>query len=353
MNPLPESSRPVARTLVMLAAFIVIIAGMRASQAMMVPFLLSLFIAVISVPPMFWLQKHGLPTGGAILVVLLGILFMMLLIAALVGSSLDDFSRALPGYQTQLKTQLSGLIGWLTHKGIAVPRETLMNAIDPSAAMRLATGVLAGLGNVMTNALLIFLTVVFMLMEASSFPHKIRQAVGDPERTFAHFATFADNLKRYAVIKTLVSLATGVLIAIWLAILGVDYPLLWGTLAFLLNYIPNIGSIIAAVPAVLLALLQFGLGSAALTIAGFVVVNLVMGNAVEPRYMGRGLGLSTLIVFLSLVFWGWVLGPVGMILSVPLTIAAKLALDANEETRWIAIMLGPDEVPQEAGKDKD
>ena len=348
MNPLPDQSRPVARTLVMMAAFIIIIAGMRASQAMMVPFLLSLFIAVISVPPMFWLQKRGLPTGGAILVVLLGILFMMLLIAALAGSSLDDFSRALPGYQTQLKTKLSEFIGWMTSKGIAVPRDTLMDAIDPSAAMQLATGVLAGLGNVMTNALLIFLTVVFMLMEASSFPHKIRQAFGDPERTFAHFASFADNLKRYAVIKTLVSLATGALIAIWLLILGVDYPLLWGTLAFLLNYIPNIGSIIAAVPAVLLALLQFGPGTATLTAIGYVVVNLVMGNAIEPRFMGRGLGLSTLVVFLSLVFWGWVLGPVGMILSVPLTIAAKLALDANEETRWIAVMLGPDEVPPEA-----
>lgn len=342
---LPDRSQTVVRTLLILAALVVVIAGMRASQAMLVPFLLSLFIAVISVPPMYWLQRRGLPTAAAIAIVLVGIVGVTLLFVVLAGTSLDDFYRALPGYQERLQGELGGLIGWLNARGIELPRETLLSVIDPGAAMRLATNVLAGVGNVMTNALLIVLTVVFMLFEASSFPHKIGLAVDDPAKTFAHFAAFSENLKRYAVIKTLVSLATGAVIAVWLTILGVDYPLLWGALAFLLNYIPNIGSIIAAVPAVLLALLQFGWGPAALTAAGYVVVNMVMGNIVEPRYMGRGLGLSTLVVFLSLVFWGWVLGPVGMILSVPLTMTAKLALDANEETRWIAILLGPDIEP--------
>lgn len=346
MTSLPEPARPMARTLLTLAALVVIIAGMRASQTLLVPFLLSLFIAVISLPPMFWLQKRGVSSGGAVLIVILGILGMALLIAALAGTSLDDFSRALPGYQERLKSELGGLLVWLDDHGIALPKEKLMSVIDPGAAMGLATGVLAGLSNVMTNALLIFLTVILMLSEASGFPHKVRRAFDDPERTFAHFAVFADNLKRYVVIKTAVSLATGVLVGLWLLVQGVDYALLWGTLAFLLNYIPGIGLIIAAVPAVLLALLQFGAGPAALVIAGYVVVNMVMDNVVEPRFMGRGLGLSALVVFLSLVFWGWTLGPVGMVLSVPLTIAAKLALDANEETRWIAVLLGPDVAPE-------
>jgi len=341
-----DTTQSITRPLIIMAALVVIIAGMRASQPMLVPFLLSIFIAVISVPPMFWLQQRGLPSWAALLIVILGILGMALLIAALAGTSLDDVSRALPGYQERLKGEFSGLLGWLSDHGVALPQEKLMNIIDPGAAMGLATGVLAGLGNVMTNALLIFLTVIFMLLEAANFPHKIRRAFVDPEKTFAHFKVFADNLKSYAIIKTLISLGTGILIGIWLAILGVDYPLLWGTLAFLLHYIPNIGSIIAAVPAVLLAILQFGPGTAVLTAGGFVVVNLLMGNVVEPRYMGRGLGLSTLVVFLSLVFWGWILGPVGMILSVPLTIAATLALDANAETRWIAILLGPDQASE-------
>jgi predicted PurR-regulated permease PerM len=128
---------------------------------------------------------------------------------------------------------------------------------------------------------------------------------------------------------------------LWLLILGVDYPVLWGTLSFLLNYVPNIGSVIAALPVVLLALVQLGVGSALLTVLGFVVVHIVLGNIIEPKLMGKGLSLSTLVVFLSMVFWGWVLGPIGMILSVPMTSLVKIALESYEETRGLAIMLGP------------
>jgi predicted PurR-regulated permease PerM len=150
----------------------------------------------------------------------------------------------------------------------------------------------------------------------------------------------------------MVSLATGVLVAVWLVVLGLDYPLLWGLLAFLLNYVPNIGSIIAAVPAVLLAVVQLGILRALLVAAGFLVVNLVMGGAVEPRFMGRGLGLSTLVVFLSLLFWGWLLGPVGMLLSVPLTMTVKIALDSREDTRWAAVLLGAATAPAVPAKER-
>ncbi|WP_156509002.1 AI-2E family transporter, partial [Oleiphilus sp. HI0132] len=134
----------------------------------------------------------------------------------------------------------------------------------------------------------------------------------------------------------------GGLIYIWLLILGVEYPLLWALIAYLLNFVPNIGSIIAAVPVMLLALIQLGPLHMLLVAAGYLFVNTLMGNVIEPRYMGRGLGLSTLIVFLSLVFWGWVLGPVGMLLSVPLTMLLKIAFESSDETRWIAIIMGPD-----------
>ena len=147
-------------------------------------------------------------------------------------------------------------------------------------------------------------------------------------------------MRRYLAIKSLMSLGTGAAVWLWLTILGVDYPVLWGLLAFLLNYVPNIGSIIAAVPAVLLALVQLGPAEAAWAAAGYLAVNVLFGNVLEPRFMGRGVGLSALVVFLSLVFWGWVLGPVGMFLSVPLTITAKIALAASDETRWAAVLLG-------------
>ena len=208
--------------------------------------------------------------------------------------------------------------------------------------MKLVARLLTGLAGALTNAFLILITVIFILLEASGFFAKLRTTVADPDRSFETIDKFLSTIQRYMAIKTVVSLATGIAITVWLAILGVDYPLLWGLLAFLLNYVPNIGSLLAAVPPVLLALLQLGVGPALLTALGYLVVNIVIGTVIEPRFMGRGLGLSTLIVFLSLVFWGWVLGPVGMFLSVPLTMTIKIGLDSSENTRWIAVLMGPE-----------
>ena len=140
-------------------------------------------------------------------------------------------------------------------------------------------------------------------------------------------------------LKTLFSLATGVCVWILLSIIGVDFAGTWGLLAFFLNFIPAIGSIIAAIPAIIWALVQLGLPSALLTSLAYLVVNIIIGNLLEPRFMGHKLGLSPLVVILSMIFWGWVLGPVGMVLSVPLTMIGKIALATSEDTRWIALML--------------
>ena len=141
------------------------------------------------------------------------------------------------------------------------------------------------------------------------------------------------------MIKTAVSAVTGTVVGLWVAALGLDFALLWGLVAFLLNFIPNLGSIIAAIPAVLLAMVQFGPGRAAVIAAGYLVVNIVFGSVVEPMLMGRRLGLSTLVVFASLVFWGFVWGPVGMLFSVPLTMVVKIALENSKDFRWVAVML--------------
>jgi AI-2 transport protein TqsA len=207
--------------------------------------------------------------------------------------------------------------------------------------MKLIGSLLNALGNMVTNGLLVLLTVIFMLLEASSFPGKLRLILGG-DSSLERFDYFIHNVQHYMAIKTVISLATGVLVSILLLALGVDYALLWGVLAFLLNYVPNIGSFLAAIPAVLLALIQFGLFRAVFVAVGFLIVNLVMGALIEPRFMGRELGLSTLVVFLSLLLWGWLLGPVGMLLSVPLTMTAKIALGSHEDTRWIAVLMGPE-----------
>jgi predicted PurR-regulated permease PerM len=150
-------------------------------------------------------------------------------------------------------------------------------------------------------------------------------------------------MKRYMIIKTLLNLVVAILVTVLLTILRVDFPVLWGFLAFLLNYVPTIGSTIAAVPAVLLAFLQFGPLRGALAAAGYVVINFGLAYGVEVKLMGQKLGLSTLVVFLSLIFWGSVLGPIGAVLCIPLTMTLKFAFESNESTRWIAVLLGPED----------
>ncbi|GMQ96548.1 MAG: AI-2E family transporter [Gammaproteobacteria bacterium] len=326
--------------LITAATFVVIIAGIRSAESLLVPFLLALFIAVISAPGLFWLTRKGIPKALALLIVISAIIGAGLLLSVLIGASVDDFSRSLPEYKARLQEETSGIENWLAAKGVALPEEMVRESLNPGLVMQLAGKMFSSLSGVLANAFFILLTAVFILLEASSFPIKLRHAMKDPETTMAHFNHLAQNIKRYVALKSLTSLATGLAVVVWLWIIGVDYPLLWGLLAFILNFVPNIGSIIAAVPAVLLAFVQGGYTLLALAAVGYIVVNIVIGNIIEPRIMGKGLGLSTLVVFLSLVFWGWVLGPIGMLLSVPLTMMVKVALESEEQTHWIAVMLG-------------
>lgn len=214
---------------------------------------------------------------------------------------------------------------------------------SPATLINLAGTTISSLGSVLSNSFLIILTVIFILAEATSFPHKLSAILTNPERGRVYFSDFTRNLNNYIAIKTTMSAITGIVVTLFLSLLGVDFPILWGLLAFLLNFVPNIGSVIAAIPPVLLAYVQLDGWSATIIIFGFLIINIVIGSFIEPRYLGKGLGLSPLVVFISLVFWGWVLGPIGMLLSVPLTITAKLALEANPNTNWIAILLGTTE----------
>jgi AI-2 transport protein TqsA len=342
-------SRDVSPALVLLvtcAALVVVIAGMRAAAPLLTPLLLSIFLAVLTAPLMFYLCERGLPTVVALLLVVSALVVFGVGLGALIGGSLNAFSANLPGYEESLKTQAGELRLWLESVGLSLPQETFRDLIDPSRAMKLAAQLISGLGGVLADAFLILLTVIFLLFEAAQLPAKLNAVLGGSENSMQRLESIARNINRYTAIKALTSLLTGVGIALCLLVIGVDYPILWGLLAVLLNFVPNIGSIIAAVPAVLLAQVQLGPAAALWTVAAYLVINGLVGNLLEPRVMGRGLGLSTLVVFVSLVFWGWVLGPVGMFLSVPLTMTLKIALDSSSETRPAAVLLGS-EVPRD------
>jgi predicted PurR-regulated permease PerM len=336
-----NTGRPMGiNVLIGTACFIIVVAGMRSAGDILVPFLLSIFIAIIFTPALFWMQKKGVPSVIAIIFIIISLIAIFYLIARFVGTSVNDFTNSLPVYRQLLVSKSTVLQIWLTDFGIELNDDILKNVLNPETAMQMAAKALNGLGSVLTNTVLILITVIFILLEASSFPKKIRAGLESPEKSLAGFSKFTESVNHYLALKTIFSLFTGLFIWAWLTILKVDYSLLWGLLAFLLNYVPNIGSIIAAVPAVLLALIQLGTWSALLSAMGYMTVNIVIGSIIEPKFMGTGLGLSTLVVFLSLVFWGWVLGPVGMLLSVPLTMIMKIAFENNADTYWISVMLG-------------
>jgi AI-2 transport protein TqsA len=322
------------------AALIIILAGINLAQSVVVLFLIAFFLALLGSPSVLWLKKKHIPSGIAVFIVMAGMIAVLILISAQIGSSVSSFTGELPELQIRIKEQISDLVIMLSGKGIAVNEKIFLEYFNPESIMSLTAGLLSGLSSVLSDITLILLTVTFILLEVSNFPVKLRAVLGDPKQAFPQFTKFANDMKRYMVIKTIISIFTGVLVGLWLFILGVDYPVLWGFLAFLLNYIPNIGSFIAAIPAIIMALIQIGVGSAVLTLSGYLLINLVVGNIIEPRLMGRRLGLSTLVVFISLIIWGSLLGIIGAILSIPLTMTMKFAFENNENTRWIAMLLG-------------
>ena len=341
------------RSILMMAGLVVIAAGLKAAQALVVPFLLSVFIATIASTPMLWLERHRVPKVLAIIIVLASLVAVLMGVGALFTQSVAQFTDSLPAYQERLRTLIQAVMDWMAQQGFASPAD-FSEAFDPGTALALAGNTLRGLGGVLSNGFLILLTVIFILAEASTVRGKLLRALKNPSRQLPHFERFATTLNRYMAIKATTSLVTGLVIGGYLSLIGVDYPVLWGLLAFFLNFVPAIGSIIAAVPPVLLALMQLegGLALALVTALGFLITNVLIGNIVEPRFLGQGLGLSALIVFLSLIFWGWMLGPVGMLLAVPLTVTAKLALDAGENTSRIGLLLGPAQAATPAEADE-
>ncbi len=329
------------RTVLTLAAVVIVVYGMQMAKTLLVPFLVAVFLALITVRPMLYMQSKRVPAVLAALVIVSIMMLILSLLGTVVGRSIAEFTAALPSYQARLNAIVADILNFAVEHLNADPSIRDLNSIvNPGFAMGLVATLLNGLRSVVTNVFLIFFTMVFILLEASTVRTKFEASFGPSAAAFERPRAFLVNLGRYLGIKTLVSFATGFLAWLLTWAVGLDFPLLWGMLAFLLNYVPTIGSIIAAVPPVLLAVLQLGPGEALAVLTGYVAINILFGNLIEPRVMGYGVGISPLVVFVGLIFWGWVFGPVGMLLSVPLTMTLKLALENDEDTRWIAIFLG-------------
>jgi AI-2 transport protein TqsA len=324
------------------AAWIVIIAGLRAGQSLLLPFLIAVLLAMVSFPLVRWLQQHRVPTALAVLLTVLVVLLGVSFVGLVVTVTAREFAALVPGYQARLTALLAEWMAYLEGRGVDTSQWLRM--ANPGAALDLVRMLFSGITAVLSNAFLVLLITSFILLEAASFGPKLRAALG-MELEDVHWSHVTRDVHRYLWMKTLVSLATGFSIWVWAEVLGLDFAVLWGFLAFVLNYIPAFGSILASIPATLLALIQLGPLGALFMLIGFIVVNVVLGNIVEPQLLGRRLGLSPLVVLVSVIFWGWMWGPVGMLMAVPITMTVKIMLENVEGLRWVAVLMGRLRIP--------
>jgi AI-2 transport protein TqsA len=343
---------PGTRFLFIMALVVVVVGGLKVAAPILLPFALALFLAVLTLPIVVFLQKLRVPVPLAIFLAVMVDLAIFGLVILLASQSIADFQDRLPRYADRLTdlwrvwilslqtTELPGavnLASYLTTEAFAFRPDQIVGWIQ---------GTLARAFGLASFTFLVFLILVFTLAEATVFPAKFRAILGREKGHSSRLTKVVSEVQEYLVIKTFVSLATGILLGSWCWVMGLDYPVLLGIIAFLLNYVPTIGSIIAGVPAVLLGIILYSPGTALVVGLGYLAVNLVFGNLIEPNLMGRRLGLSTLVVILSLIFWGWVWGPVGALLAVPLTMVVKIMLENTSDLKWMAVLL--DKAPPDA-----
>jgi len=332
------------KDVVFVAAGVIVIAGVIVSASIITMLLLAFFISVICAHLVFWLDEKKIPHLLSVTIVMLSILLIILGLSSIIGGSISSFTSHLGKYENRLSGIVTSVNEEFSRLGLNISNQKLTQIFDPVKILDITASTLGQLGNLMSHTTLIFFIVLFVLLEIRSISLKSKifgsSSMG---KTFKNISCIEKNVRHYLVIKTIVSLLTGILIWIWLSIVGVEYAALWGLIAFLMNYVPNIGSIIAAVPAILFSWIQLGFIPMIWVAVGYLVVNLSVGYFIEPRAMGRGMGLSTLVVFLSLIIWGYILGIVGMFLSVPLTMTLKIILEHNDSTKHLAAMLGTDE----------
>ncbi len=351
---------PGLRFLLTAACLVIVVAGLRAASTILVPLALALFVAVASLPLLNIARRKGIPTSVAILLVVLLDGAALFLIGCLVRLTSLEISSEYATYLIRLQDMEVAMVAWFAERGFEIvpPSELWLPA--PVAGEQVSSGSGPNYGwilslasslarwatEMVTTVFLVVLIFIFMLAEAAKFGRKLRLTVG--RERVNRWAKMVSEIQHFLAIKTFISAATGLTIGVATWAIGLDFALLWGLLAFLLNYIPNVGSIVAAFPAIMIALLQVGPGTAALTAIVYVAVNALFGNFLDPMLMGRQLGISTLVVILGLVFWGWVWGPVGMFLSVPLTVALKISLENSAEFRWVSVLMASDGLEQRA-----
>ena len=322
-----------------LSAIVIIVGGLKmASQAAVIIFL-SIFIASILSPLMNYLQKLKIPKSLSLVLVLLLVFVLIFGIFYIVSTSLESFIGNMPFYEERLRAMVLNSLQWLDTMGLHLEPKTILEGLNFGALFHMTATTVGDIGVFASKMVLVIIGVAFLLVESRNFENKVDIIFKEDEVSKNNFQLFAHTIQKYFTIKTATSLLTGLLITSTLLMFDIPYPFLWGFLGFMLNFIPVVGSIIASVPALLLALIHFDVSTFLWLALIYVIINNLISNIIEPKIMGDGLGLSPAMIFFSLIFWGWVLGPVGMFLAVPLTMTLKIAFDSNPQTEWIGVLL--------------
>ncbi|WP_458396301.1 AI-2E family transporter [Campylobacter sp.] len=325
--------------LVAIASFIIIIGGLSLASSIVVPFLLAVFISIIVYPVLELMSKVHINRFFAF-IILIGICGSGLwILGNVIATALLGFSADLPIYKAKIDIFIDNLVIYIKDNSNIDISNNILSFINIDKLITTTSNLIVQTGSIVTQSFLVFLLLAFILFEVQIFKDKVAYFALKNPLASDIASTFISNLKRYLAIKTISSIATGVIVWVFLILFDVPYAPLWAILAFILNYIPTIGSIIAAIPAILVSLAVNDLSSTLWLTLIYLVLNIAIGNFIEPKFLGKELGISTLVVILSLLFWGFVFGIGGMFLAVPLTMSIKIALDANPKTKSISILL--------------
>jgi len=319
-----------------LASIVIIIAGMRAVASVLNPILMALFIVIVSLPLTRWLETRGLGHGIAIAITILVVILTFASVFLLIGSSLAQFTADLPALKAGLDALITGWEGSLAARGINVTGVAAELGLNGGHVVQLLATIVGGLVSLLGSVGFIIMYFIFMMIEAAGFPEKLRQGLGSNPAVLKA-SRYTRSIGTFMSIKAWLGFMAAAGDVILLLVLGVNYALLWGVMSFLLSFIPSIGYILALIPPVLVALIQHGPTTALIVFFGYWLINGVIDSIIGPHYLGQGLDLSIVVTIIAAFFWGWVLGPIGAFLALPITIGIKmLILEHFPDTRWVA-----------------
>lgn len=357
----PKEKLPLQRSgqvLILLGALVLVVTGLKLAQGFFLPVLLAFFVATVSFPITDALRKRRVPRSLAVLLtVLIDFAFIagiIVLGVTLVGDLQRKWDERYAGqFSQQVRSGAESLAGKLEQWGVEDSKEKIQMAVENNLAnlqdirferiWDFSTGLLGHVVGFFGTSLVVLILTVFMLSEARMFGRRLEAISQARGPNIERMLSATRDIQRFLAIKTAVSLVTGFLAGLLCWAAGLDFYVLWGILAFALNYIPVIGSLIAGVPPMILALLVAGFPNALLVAGGYLLINNFLGNFIEPMLVGRRFGISTLVVVVSVLFWGWVWGPLGMLLAVPLTMMLKVVLDGSDEFRWIGVAISAEQ----------